>query len=68
MNCPKCNSSNTTIFNEQDRKGYGFCSGIIGYICLGLPGLICGLIGMGKTTNKYAIICADCGSKTVIHD
>ncbi len=67
MNCPRCGSSNTTIINQEYKKGYGFCIGILGYICLGLPGLLCGLCGMGETkSHSVTIVCGDCHSRTRI--
>ncbi|WOO86534.1 hypothetical protein RZE82_05320 [Mollicutes bacterium LVI A0039] len=67
MTCPRCGSNNTTVLYQEHRKGYGFCSGILGYICFGLPGLLCGLCGMGNTKyhNTY-LACGDCRSRTRI--
>ncbi len=67
MTCPRCGSNNTTILHQENKKGYGLCNGILGYICLGPFGLICGLLGMGATQSHDAyIICGDCGSRTKI--
>lgn len=67
MRCPNCGSNNTVILQEEDKKGYGFCCGIFGYICLGIPGLLCGLLGMGNTNYRIAYIaCGDCGTRTRI--
>lgn len=65
MTCPRCGSHNTTVLQQEHKKGYGFCSGILGYICLGLPGLLCGLCGMGATESFSAeVVCGDCGART----
>lgn len=65
MICPRCGSSNTTILQQENKKGYGFCTGITGYICLGLPGLLCGLLGLGSTKSHEAyIVCGTCGART----
>lgn len=65
MTCPRCGSTNTTVLQQENRRGYGFCNGILGYICLGLPGLLCGLLGMGKTESHNAyIVCGTCHART----
>lgn len=65
MICPRCGSNNTTVLQQENKKGYGFCTGIVGYICFGLPGLLCGLLGMGKTTSHHAyVVCGNCGFRT----
>lgn len=67
MRCPKCGSENTTVLQQEHRKGYGFCSGIFGFICVGLPGLLCGLLGMGSTKSfDTHIVCGDCHGRTRI--
>lgn len=67
MACPKCGSNNVQVIAENDTKikGYGICKGLLGVICFGPIGFICGLCGMGKgksTTNTYRM-CIDCGNK-----
>ncbi len=65
MRCPRCGGYNTTVLQQEYKKGYGFCSGILGYICFGVPGLICGLLGMGETKGYSAYItCGDCNCRT----
>lgn len=65
MICPRCGSTNTIILQQENRRGYGFCKGILGYLCLGVPGLLCGLLGMGKTESHQAYIaCGTCHART----
>ncbi len=66
MRCPNCGSEQVTVINNTDTKGYGFCKGIFGVICLGPIGLICGLCGMGKSTTKTYIYCSNCRTKSRI--
>ncbi|WOO88437.1 LITAF-like zinc ribbon domain-containing protein [Mollicutes bacterium LVI A0078] len=67
MRCPRCGSENTTVLQQEHRKGFGFCPGILGVIIFGLPGLLCGLCGMGETKGHSAyIVCGNCGAKTRI--
>lgn len=67
MTCPRCGSENTTVLQQEDRQGYGFCNGLLGLICFGPIGLICGLLGMGSTKNhKVIIACGNCGTRTRI--
>lgn len=46
-------------------QGFGFCKGIIGYVCLGPIGILCGLCGMGKgkTWSRSFWVCGSCGYK-----
>ncbi len=67
MRCPVCGTTNTSTLHSENKKGYGFCLGILGYICFGLPGILCGLLGMNKTvSHSLTIVCGDCGYKTKI--
>ncbi|MGL4589874.1 MAG: hypothetical protein ACRCUP_06535 [Mycoplasmatales bacterium] len=62
MACPKCGSNNLEVSTMPVTKGFGFCNGLLGLICLGPIGLICGLCGMGKTIGrKTYVYCKDCG-------
>ncbi len=65
MTCPKCGSNNTTVLQQENKRGFGFCPGLLGVICFGLPGLLCGLLGMGSTESHDAyLVCGDCRSRT----
>ncbi|MFV0503636.1 MAG: hypothetical protein ACK5LT_06680 [Lachnospirales bacterium] len=51
-----------TVERSGGTKGYGFCGGILGYICLGPLGLLCGLIGLGEPKGAELYLhCNDCG-------
>lgn len=68
MNCPVCGSSNTTVLTREDRRGFGICNSILGYICFGPFGLLCGLCGMGETQSvSYTLHCGSCGRNTRIN-
>lgn len=67
MQCPRCGSTNVVVLQQEHRKGYGVCSGLLGYICFGWIGLICGMCGVGKTTGYSAqIACGNCGTRSRI--
>jgi uncharacterized Zn finger protein len=75
MKCPKCGSENTTsqavteTTSEGKTKGFGWIKSCIGFLLFSIPGLLCGMCGMGKgknkTTTKTRIIniCQDCGNQ-----
>lgn len=60
--CPRCGSDNLRIIEERNRKDYDLCSGILGAICLGPVGMLCGLCGAEGETRKTTYICNDCGA------
>lgn len=74
MICPKCGSNriNTQAVTESDTtqkvKGFGWFKACLGYLLFNIPGILCGLCGMGKgkhkTTSRTRIIhvCQDCGN------
>ncbi len=64
MRCPKCGSENTEILSSTETKGFGAGKGILGLICFGPIGLICGLCGMGKSKTEHIIYCNNCGKKS----
>lgn len=67
MKCPQCGSENVVLLTDQQQQGFGFCKSILGYICLGPIGLICGLCGMGKTKSvRHSIHCQNCNSRSLI--
>lgn len=75
MICPKCGSnavinqtvSNTTTVNKT--KGFGCFKACLGYLIFNVPGILCGLCGMGKgktstsTTQKVVNVCQTCGHR-----
>lgn len=66
MTCPKCGSNNCQIINEVKTKGTDFSAGkgLIGLICFGPIGLLCGACGKGKQTyNTHYWVCNECGRK-----
>lgn len=75
MICPKCGSNRVlsqTVTDTQTSsrvKGFGCIKACIGYLLFNIPGILCGLCGMGKekhqTTTHTRIInvCQDCGNR-----
>lgn len=73
MNCPKCGSGNvvskavTETVTSGKTKGFGWIKACIGWLLFSLPGILCGLCGMGKgktrTTTKTTVVnvCQNCG-------
>lgn len=73
MICPKCGSNqvtsqvitNTNTTNKT--KGFGFFKACIGFLLFNIPGILCGLCGMGKgktktsTTQSVVQVCQNCG-------
>lgn len=74
MTCPKCGSENVTshVTTETSTtgktKGFGCIKSCLGYLIFSLPGILCGLCGMGKgktkttTRTKVVHICQNCGN------
>lgn len=75
MKCPNCGSDDiiskteTTTITEEKVKGFGFIKACIGWLLFSLPGVLCGLCGMGKgktattITAKVVHVCQDCGRR-----
>lgn len=75
MICPKCGSNNVTsqvateTTTTQKTKGFGCIKSCIGYLIFNVPGILCGLCGMGKgkqttkTHTKVIHICQDCSNR-----
>lgn len=75
MTCPKCGSENVTsqavteTTSKGKTKGFGCIKALLGYIFFFIPGILCGLCGMGKgktkTTTQTRIIhiCQNCGNQ-----
>ena len=69
MICPKCGSNNVTtqVVTETHSKvkGFGWIKACIGWLLFSLPGILCGLCGMGKgktrTRTRTVNICQNCG-------
>jgi len=75
MICPKCGSNNVTVQTVSETtttgktKGFGWIKSCIGFLLFSVPGILCGLCGMGKgktrtTTKMKAMhICQNCGKQ-----
>ncbi|MDE7311062.1 MAG: hypothetical protein K2N87_05485 [Eubacterium sp.] len=75
MKCPNCGSENVTsqavteTITESKTKGFGCIKSCIGFLLFSIPGILCGLCGMGKgktkTTSKTKVIhiCQNCGKQ-----
>lgn len=75
MICPKCGSNNVTsqavtiTKSKSKNKGFGCIKSFFGFLIFNIPGLLCGLCGMGKgkTKTKSKIktvsVCQDCGNQ-----
>lgn len=73
MICPKCGSNNVTsqvlseTTTESKTKGFGCIKSCIGFLLFNIPGILCGLCGMGKgksrtiSRTKVVHICQNCG-------
>lgn len=74
MICPKCGGNNTTsqVVTETNSttktKGFGCIKSCLGYFLFSIPGILCGLCGMGKgktkttSSTKVVHVCQDCGN------
>lgn len=75
MVCPKCGSSNVTsqVVSEttttRRTKGFGWIKSCLGFLIFNIPGILCGLCGMGKgrhktvTKSKVIHICQNCSNR-----
>lgn len=73
MRCPKCGSENVTsqvvteTTTKEKMKGFGWIKSCLGFLLFNIPGILCGLCGMGKgksktkTTTRVIHICQNCG-------
>ena len=73
MICPRCGSNNvstqmvTKTKSSGKTKGFGCIKSCLGFLIFSIPGILCGLCGMGKgktkthTSSKKVSICQDCG-------
>lgn len=74
MICPKCGSGNVTsqamteTTTKEKTKGFGWIKACLGFLLFNIPGILCGLCGMGKgktktkTTTRVIHICQNCGN------
>ncbi len=75
MRCPICGSENITsqavteTHTKAKTKGFGWFKACFGFLLFNIPGVLCGLCGMGKerrtTTTKTRVlhICQNCGNQ-----
>lgn len=73
MNCPKCGSDRvvdryiTETTTDTKTKGFGCIKAFCGYILFSVPGILCGLCGMGKgkstthSRSRKVKECQNCG-------
>lgn len=75
MKCPRCGNEQvivtpiTTTNTKGKTKGFGAFKACLGFLLFNIPGILCGLCGMGKgktkTTTKTRMIkvCQNCGNQ-----
>ncbi len=75
MICPKCGSNHvitqqvTDTETETKTKGFGCVKACIGYLLFSIPGILCGLCGMGKSKSRTSYnvrithVCQNCGKR-----
>ncbi|MCP1101726.1 putative RNA-binding Zn-ribbon protein involved in translation (DUF1610 family) [Aequitasia blattaphilus] len=75
MICPRCGSNHITsqviteTTSNEKVKGFGWIKACIGFLLFSLPGVLCGLCGMGKgrrstkTSSKVEYTCQNCGNR-----
>jgi len=75
MQCPKCGSQNvvaqavTETTSKGKIKGFGWIKSCLGFLLFSIPGVLCGLCGMGKgkhktkTITRTIKICQNCGQQ-----
>ncbi len=75
MVCPKCGSENVTsqVITETSTKGktkgFGWIKSCLGFLIFSIPGILCGLCGMGKgktktkTSTRVIHVCQNCGNQ-----
>ena len=75
MRCPNCGSNNvnivpiTTTHVNESVKGFGCIKACIGWLLFSIPGILCGLCGMGKgkrtITHRTTMVnvCQNCGKR-----
>ncbi|MGE5495306.1 MAG: hypothetical protein ACM3S4_08425 [Burkholderiales bacterium] len=75
MVCPRCGSTNVTsqavteTTSKGKVKGFGSIKAFLGWLFFSVPGILCGLCGMGKektrtrTRTRVIRICQNCGKQ-----
>ncbi|WP_300381987.1 hypothetical protein [Clostridium sp.] len=63
ISCPSCGNHNIKVIVEKENENYDLFSGIIGTICLGPIGMLCGLCCADGEKKKITCICNDCGMR-----
>lgn len=75
MICPKCGSNQvisqavTETTTSEKIKGFGCIKACLGYLLFSVPGILCGLCGMGKgkrvtsSRTKVISVCQNCGNR-----
>lgn len=75
MVCPRCGSTNVTsqavteTTSKGKVKGFGCIKAFLGWLFFSVPGILCGLCGMGKektrtrTRTRVIRICQNCGKQ-----
>ncbi len=75
MVCPRCGSTNVTSQAVTETtakgkvKGFGCVKAFLGWLFFSVPGILCGLCGMGKeksstkTRTRVIRICQNCGKQ-----
>ncbi len=75
MVCPRCGSNNiysqavTDTTSTTKIKGFGWIKSCLGFLLFNVPGILCGLCGMGKERNKTKTtarvihVCQNCGNR-----
>lgn len=60
--CPRCGSDNVRVVIERKEKNFDVCGGVLGGLCLGPIGILCGLCTADEASESYTGICNDCGA------
>lgn len=75
MICPSCGSNQvisqavTETTTADKVKGFGCIKACLGYLIFNIPGILCGLCGMGKGksrtthTTRTVHVCQTCGRR-----
>lgn len=73
MVCPNCGSTDVVssavseTVTQGKTKGFGWIKACLGWLLFSVPGILCGLCGMGKgktttvTKSTVVYVCQKCG-------